>query len=175
MIGDGMGPQQVGLLDSYVRYAKNPQIKNSAFQRLSDEGTIGIARTEPYEGLVVDSAASATQFSSGQKSGSEMIGVDFKGDATTSMLEIAQKQGKAVGLITDTRMTHATPAAYAAHQKHRKYENEIAEEMLEHNVDIMLAGGIRHWIPKSANDKEGELNKKISAMTKGNYSHQIQA
>ncbi len=168
MIGDGMGPQQVGLLDSYVRYAKNPQIKNSAFQRLSDEGTIGIARTEPYEGLVVDSAASATQFSSGQKSGSEMIGVDFRGDATTSMLEIAQKQGKAVGLITDTRMTHTTPAAYAAHQKHRKYENEIAEEMLEHNVDIMLAGGIRHWIPKSANDKEGELNKKISAMTKGN-------
>ncbi len=168
MIGDGMGPQQIGLLDSYIRYAKNPQIKTSAFQRLSDKGVIGISRTEPYEGLVVDSAASATQFSSGKKSGSEMIGVDFNGDATISMLEMAQQQGKAVGLITDTRITHATPAAYAAHQKHRKYENEIAEEMLAHNVDVMLAGGIRHWIPKSANDKDGEINKQLSAMTKGN-------
>lgn len=168
MIGDGMGPQQVGLLDSYIRYAKNPQLKTSAFQRLAEDGVIGISRTEPYEGLVVDSAASATQFSSGSMAGSEMIGSDYKGDATTTMLEIAQKQNKAVGLITDTRMTHATPAAYAAHQKHRKYENEIAEEMLAHNVDVLLAGGIRHWIPKSANDKEGELHKQLSDMTQGN-------
>ncbi|PID45765.1 MAG: alkaline phosphatase [Proteobacteria bacterium] len=168
MIGDGMGPQQVGLLDSYVRYSKNPQIKQSAFQRLADEGIIGIARTEPHEGLVVDSAASSTQFSSGEMAGSEMIGVNYKGDATTSMLEIAQKKGKAVGLITDTRMTHATPATYAAHLKHRKYENEIAEEMLAHNVDVMLAGGLRHWIPKSANDKEGALHKQLSDMTRGN-------
>ncbi len=168
MIGDGMGPQQIGLLDSYVRYSKNPQIKQSAFQRLSDEGMIGISRTEPYEGLVVDSAASATQFASGEKAGSEMIGANYKGDATTTMLEIAQQKGKAVGLITDTRITHATPAAYAAHQKHRKYENEIAEDMLAHNVDVMLAGGIRHWIPKSANDKEGELHKQLSDMTQGN-------
>ncbi len=168
MIGDGMGPQQIGLLDSYIRYAKNPALSTSAFHRLADKGLIGIARTEPYEGLVVDSAASATQFSSGKRAGSEMIGVDYHGDATTSMLEIAQKQGKAVGLISDTRLTHATPAAYAAHQKHRKYENEIAEEMLAHNVDIMLSGGFRHWIPQTANDKDGELYKQLSAMTKGN-------
>lgn len=168
MIGDGMGPQQVGLLDSYVRYSKNPQIKQSAFQRLADDGMIGIARTEPYDELVVDSAASATQFASGDMAGAEMIGADYKGDATTTMLEIAQKQGKAVGLVTDTRITHATPAAYAAHQKHRKYENEIAEEMLAHNVDVMLAGGIRHWIPKSANDKAGALHKQLSEMTQDN-------
>lgn len=168
MIGDGMGPQQVGLLDSYIRYAKNPQLKTSAFQRLAENGVIGIVRTEPYEGLVVDSAASATQFSSGSMAGSEMIGVDYKGDATTTMLEIAQQQGKAVGLVTDTRITHATPAAFAAHQKHRKYENEIAEDMLAHNVDILLAGGMRHWIPKSVNDKKGELYKQISGMTQGN-------
>lgn len=70
MIGDGMGPQQIGLLDSYVRYSKNSKLKTTAFQRLSDEGVIGIVRTEPHDALVVDSAASASQFASGKMSGS---------------------------------------------------------------------------------------------------------
>ncbi len=168
MIGDGMGPQQVGLLDSYVRYSKQSKVKQSAFQRLADDGVIGISRTEPYEALVVDSAASATQFSSGSKSGSEMIGADYEGNATKTMLEIAQEKGKAVGIVSDTRLTHATPAAYAAHQKHRKYENEIAEDMLAHNVDVMLSGGLRHWIPKSASDKNSDIHKQIGGMTRGN-------
>ena len=168
MIGDGMGPQQLGLLDSYVRYSSNPVISKSAFERLGDEGIIGISRTEPFDALVVDSAGSASQFASGQMSRPEMIGADYNGNATKTMLEIAQDQNKAVGLITDTRMTHATPAAYAGHQQHRKYENEIAEQILEHNVDVLLAGGIRHWIPESANDKESDTHKMLSAQTNGN-------
>ena len=168
MIGDGMGPQQLGLLDSYVRYSSNPVIKKSAFERLGDEGVIGISRTEPYDALVVDSAGSASQFASGQMSRPEMIGADYEGNATKTMLEIAQDQNKAVGLITDTRMTHATPAAYAGHQQHRKYENEIAEQILDHDVEVLLAGGIRHWIPESASDKESEAHKMLTELTNGN-------
>ena len=154
MIGDGMGPQQIGLLDSYSRYSKNSKLGMTAFQRLSNEGVIGIVRTEPADGLVVDSAASASQFASGIMSGSEMIGADADGNAVKTMLEIMQEQGRKVGLVSDTRITHATPAAYASHIKHRKFENKIAEEMLSKNIDVMLAGGIRHWIPKDANDKK---------------------
>lgn len=168
MIGDGMGPQQVGLLDSYVRYSANAVISSHAFQRLSDDGVIGISRTEADNVLVVDSAASATQFASGSMAGAEMIGADKEGEATHTMLEIAQEKGKAVGLVSDTRMTHATPGAYAAHQKHRSYENEIAQEMLSHNVDVMLSGGIRHWLPQTVNDKESADYKAIMAQTGGN-------
>ena len=168
MIGDGMGPQQVGLLDSYVRYSSNPVISKSAFERLGDEGIIGISRTEPYDALVVDSAGSATQFASGEMSRPEMIGANYEGNATKTMLEIAQDQNKSVGLITDTRMTHATPAGYAGHQKHRKYENEIAQQMLEHNVDVLLAGGIRHWIPQSANEKNSDTYIMLTSLTGGN-------
>ena len=116
----------------------------------------------------MDSAASATQFSSGVMSGPEMVGSDYEGNTTRSMLEIAQDLGKSTGLITDTRMTHATPAAYAAHQKHRKYENEIAEEILAHDIEVLLAGGISHWIPESANDKNSEIHKQLTEMTNGN-------
>ncbi len=32
-----------------------------------------------------------------------------------SILELAKKQGKAVGVVTTTELTHATPAATYAH------------------------------------------------------------
>lgn len=167
MIGDGMGPQQVGLLDSYIRYAPNPVLSSSAFERLSKEGVVGIARTEAHGVLVVDSAASATQFASGKMSGAEMIGADFEGNRAESMLEIAQSKGKAVGLVSDTRLTHATPAAYAAHQQHRSLENEIAVEMLETGVDVMLSGGIRHWLPQGVNEEGSAIQQALESQTGG--------
>ncbi|WED28392.1 alkaline phosphatase [Vibrio sp. DW001] len=44
-------------------------------------------------------------------------------------------------------------ASFAAHQPHGSLENTIAAEMLESGVDVMLSGGIRHWLPKEVNDK----------------------
>lgn len=167
MIGDGMGPQQVGLLDSYVRYAPDPVLKSSAFDRLAKEGVVGISRTEAHDVLVVDSAASATQFASGKMSGAEMIGSDFEGNRAESMLEIAKAKGRAVGLVSDTRLTHATPAAYAAHQQHRSLENEIAVEMLETGVDVMLSGGIRHWLPQGVNEEGSAIRSELEALTGG--------
>lgn len=167
MIGDGMGPQQVGLLDSYIRYSSNPVLDSSAFDRMASEGVVGIARTESNQVLVVDSAASATQFASGKMAGSEMIGADFRGNRAESMLEVAQGKGMAVGLVSDTRLTHATPAAYAAHQQHRSLENEIAVEMLETGADVMLSGGIRHWLPQGVNEEGSALRQEIEALTGG--------
>lgn len=170
MIGDGMGPQQVGLLDSYVRYASDPVLDSSAFDRMATEGVVGISRTESNKVLVVDSAASATQFASGKLAGSEMIGADFEGNRAESMLEVAQAKGKAVGLVSDTRLTHATPAAYAAHQQHRSLENEIAAEMLDTGADVMLSGGIRHWLPQGVNEEGSAVRQELEELTGGTIS-----
>ncbi|WP_286240621.1 alkaline phosphatase [Neptuniibacter halophilus] len=171
VIGDGMGAQQIGLLNSYVKHAPGAdyQAKNriSAWEKIAREGELGLAYTDPANALVVDSAASATQFASGTLAGSEMVGADQHGDATETMLELARKKGMATGLVSDTRVTHATPAGFAAHQTHRSKENEIAEDMLGTQVDVMLGGGLRHWIPKSANDKAGESHQALQQLTAG--------
>lgn len=171
VIGDGMGAQQIGLLNSYVKHAPNSvyQDKNrtSAWENIAREGVLGLAYTDPANALVVDSAASATQFASGTLAGSEMIGADEHGDATETMLELAARKGMATGLISDTRVTHATPAGFAAHQTHRSKENEIALDMLHNNVDVMLGGGLRHWIPKGANDKTGDTHQNLQQLTDG--------
>ena len=168
IIGDGMGPQQIGLLLTYARQAPDSVIKSrtTAFDRiLSEGGILGVSMTYAANALVTDSAASATQLASGSPAGSEMIGSDKDGNSTTTILEIAKKLGKSTGLISDTRITHATPAAFAAHQSHRSLENSIAVDMLNTGADVMLSGGLQHWIPTDANNKDSQNRRELEQMT----------
>lgn len=169
MIGDGMGPGQIGLLEEYARKAPHSIYngRDTAMKTLIDNGVLGLSLHSPADSLVVDSACSASHLASGVYSPSEAIGLDINGDPVESVLEIAQKMGKATGLVSDTRLTHATPAAFAAHQAHRSLENDIAEEMLSSGVDVMLSGGLRHWIPESVNEK-GALYQQIVKQTGAN-------
>lgn len=56
MIGDGMGPQQVGLLETYANNAPNSiyQGKTTALYTLAQEGVIGSSLTHPEDAIVVD-------------------------------------------------------------------------------------------------------------------------
>ena len=170
IIGDGMGPQQIGLLEAYARQAPRSVIKDrtTAFSRLLAEGgVLGMSMTNAANVLSTDSAASATQLAIGRPSGPEMIGIDIEGNPAPTILEIANKLGKSTGLVSDVRLTHATPAAFAAHQPHRSLENEIAVEMLAAGVDVMLSGGLRHWVPQQANDPSTATYQQLQRITAG--------
>lgn len=168
MIGDGMGPQQVGMLETYAQKAPNSiyQGDSTAIHRLAKQGVIGSSLTYPTDAIVVDSACSATHLATGVITGSEVIGVDAEGSHIETIVEKAKSLGKATGIVSDTRLTHATPAAFAAHQPHRSLENEIAVDMLNTGADVMMSGGLRYWIPASTNDK-GETYQQLEALTNG--------
>jgi alkaline phosphatase len=171
MIGDGMGFQQVGFLVSYARHAPHsiyrPRGGESALERILQEGTIGVARHESADTLVTDSAASATQMASGEWSRPETIGLDLHGNVVTTILEVAEQRGKSTGLVTDTGITHATPAAFAAHQPDRSRQDGIAVDLLEAEVDVMLGGGLEWWIPREANEPDSEIHRKLAERTGG--------
>ncbi len=65
-----------------------------------------------------------------------------------SILEAAKLAGKAIGIVATSRVTHATPAAFAAHIQDRGWDNEIMEHMVYDNVDVVFGGGARHLIPE---------------------------
>jgi len=169
MIGDGMGPGQMGLLEEYARKAPHSIYngRDTAFKTMIDNGVLGMSLHSPAHALVVDSACSASHLASGVDSPSESVGIDVEGNHVESVLEIAKRLGKATGLVSDTRLTHATPAAFASHQPHRSLENKIAEDMLATGADVMLSGGLRYWIPMSANDKKGEVYQQLVTQTGG--------
>ncbi|GAB4267208.1 MAG: alkaline phosphatase [Methylomicrobium sp.] len=155
IIGDGMGPQQVGLLLAYARQALHGVIasKRTAFDRLLEQnGKLTISTTHAAGTLVTDSGASASQLATGYFANPETLGLDKKGNRRESIVERAKRLGKATGLVSDTRITHATPAAFAAHRAHRTFENEIAEDLLAVEPDVMLSAGWSYWLPESVND-----------------------
>ena len=55
--------------------------------------------------------------------------------------------GKSTGLVATSEITHATPAAYGAHNVSRKNMAEIADDYFDdqidgqHKVDVLLGGG----------------------------------
>ncbi len=168
IIGDGMGPEQVGLLLTYARQAPNSILRTTSFDRIMQEGgSLGLSLTNAQGVLVVDSAASGSQMATGQYSGAEMIGLDYNGDPVENVVERAIAGGKSTGLISDTRVTHATPAAFAAHQAHREMENEIAVDMLNTGVDVLLGGGLRNWIPQEANEADSAVKKELETLIQG--------
>jgi alkaline phosphatase len=182
-IHDGMGPTQV----TGARYLKAYQEDPDQFPLNADpaetplhmdrheaHGTMTVFPDDPNEVIIdsgagatspgaVDCAGSATGIGAGVKTYNGAIG-GIRGDddefvPVETILEAARDAGKATGLVTTTRITHATPAAFAAHVPHRRMEDEIAQQYLEDaHVDVLLGGGKAHFDPNQREDGEDLLS-----------------
>ncbi len=109
----------------------------------------GSVRTNPARVRITDSASSATAYATGFKTENGAIAVDTLHRPLLTILEAAEAKGMATGLVVTSRITHATPAAFAAHVPNRNMENEIAGQMLDAQIDVILGGGRRHFIPEA--------------------------
>lgn len=135
MIGDGMGPEHVEF-GRLVEYGPNG---TSIINEFPNKNTIN---TNDIDGRTTDSAASGTAISSGIKTRKGRIGTNYDASFdTTSILDIAKKNGYKTGIVVTCHITHATPAAFAAHNEHRNNYQEIAEDISNKQVDVIFGGG----------------------------------
>jgi alkaline phosphatase len=147
LIGDGMGPESVGLAVYYNRFM-NGMDKRLNMERLMAAGNTGYCLTYQYGTVVTDSASAATALASGVKTRDAILGKDHDGRPMKSIVDIAVQMGKSTGVISDTRLTHATPAAFYANIIHRDMENEIAAQLVERgDLTVAFSGGAQHFIP----------------------------
>lgn len=144
-IGDGFGAAQTSLGLTYGRLVLGHEL---AIEKLMQAGNTGFALPLSYESVVTDSAAGATQIATGRQVRNETIGLDPSGYPLETILEWAEGRGLETGLVTNMRLSHATPASFAAHQISR-YEPEwkILDEMLSRDIEVMLGGGGRALVP----------------------------
>ena len=92
-------------------------------------------KTYNIDAQTPDSAGTATAYLTGVKTRIGAIGVDGRGfDCPTSLksqaesiLKWAHYAGKSTGIVTTTRVTHATPAAAYAHIFDREMESYDGE------------------------------------------------
>lgn len=112
--------------------------------------------------IITCSAASGTAFATGHKTSGGFLGVGPRAEdllpgipstvkpyaPIASILEAARLQGKATGLVATSRISHATPAAFAAHVHARGMEDDITEQLVHSTIDLVLGGGARHLFPQ---------------------------
>lgn len=171
IIGDGMGPQQFALPMLYARYSKESQVARPLnLEKLLNAGELGLIQPSAHEALVADSACAGGALAAGVETLPGTIGLDARGAPVKTILERARDAGKATGLVSDTRMTHATPAVFAAHVPDRNMENEIAVQMLGERVDVLLSGGLRHWIPAGVDNAEHPAHRFLADLIQGRIS-----
>jgi alkaline phosphatase len=153
-IGDGMGEAH----RAAARWASAGLDGALAMDALPFSGW---ASTTAADGSVTDSAAAATAMATGVKTNNGVIGQDPDGNPLSTILERAQLKGMAVGLVTNTQITHATPAAFAAHVENRSMIVEIADQMLAAGVNVLLGGGEGEFLPASVAGCYPEPGKRI--------------
>ena len=144
-IGDGLGASQRQFSEYYLQeVTKNPKAK----LRMNQLAVAGLNTTHAADTLVTDSAAAATALATGQKTNKGMLSISPEGRPLTTLMEAVVPLGFARGIVTTTRVTHATPAAFFAHNPSRNHENEIARDLVDSDLDFIAGGGIRHFIPQ---------------------------
>lgn len=133
---------------------------------------------------VPDSANTANAILTGVKNNYGTVGVNgnvrlqnctaaaLEENHLKTILRWAQEAGKSTGVVTTTRITHATPAAAYAASPDRDFENDlatpegcidIARQLIEgktgQNLNVILGGGAREFIPKTKSMHDGNGNR----------------
>lgn len=132
LVSDGSGPAQ---------FTTAAQIRGDQF-RIGRMPVIGLHTTPCADRAVTDSAAAATTFATGFKTNYEWLSADPKtAEPLETVVERAEKTGKATGLVTTSYFWDATPAAFAAHAKYRR-EPGVREQMMQHGIELIAGTGL---------------------------------
>ena len=68
------------------------------------------------------------------------------GSACATFIEAGKSLGYKVGVVTNARVTHATPASFIAHNGNRNNEDEIAFSIARNvSYDLLFGGGRSHF------------------------------
>lgn len=132
LIGDGMG---IGQLTAAEIMNGEEDLTITSLPYTS------LVTTHSSSNYVTDSAASATAMATGHKTRNGRIAVSPEREDLFTVLEDAEQVGKATGIISTARATHATPASFLSHVLDRGMEEVIAAQLLESGVDVALGGG----------------------------------
>lgn len=139
LIGDGMSTSAT----TFARWYKDAQNGKYGDDKLNiDDYLTGYVKTSWAKGPITDSAPGGTAFATGQKTNDKYVGSDINGNPLATVLEAAELEGMATGLIATSEMTHATPSDFSAHVTDRGNYNAIVKQQMKSGVDVVLGGGI---------------------------------
>jgi alkaline phosphatase len=165
LVADGLCHGTVGLAHHWS--LRNKQTPLNWMQLFEREGLQRAYQdTASASSPVTDSAAAASAWGCGHRVNNGAVNMTPDGKAHKPILAYAKEAGKATGLVTTCRITHATPAGFATNVPSRNMEDEIAQQYLEREVDVLLGGGARHFSQKQ---EDGNVVEYLPRFKKKGY------
>ena len=123
---------------------------------IDDMPYMALLSTQGTDSIITDSANAAHAYTTGHKSCVNALGVYCSRAANTldhpkveTITELAKRRGMAVGVVTNSEIEDATPAAMVAHTRRRSDYNDIVEMFYASKIDVMMGGGSPNFLPKS--------------------------
>jgi alkaline phosphatase len=155
-IGDGMAPAH----RTAARLLSKGIAEGKARGKLAidDMPHMAMVATAGSDSIITDSANSASAYATGHKSAVNALGVyadrtsdpfdDPRVENITSLVQ--RRSGMAVGVVTNTEIEDATPAAMVAHTRRRAEYDRIVDHLFNAKPDVILGGGRANFLPRSA-------------------------
>ncbi len=124
----------------------------------------GLVTTHSANRLVTESAAASTALATGKKTNNQAVSVLPDGNPLKTLFEYARDLGKSIGVVVTSSVTHATPAAFMAHVDNRYKEAEIAEQIVNSDIDVLIGGGWAYFAPASIQGSRRKDDKNLLAV-----------
>lgn len=144
-LGDGMSAAQIQAAQAFKsgnEDSSSAMRANMHQLHMTKMPVAGLATTFCDTRFITDSAAAVTAFACGTKTGPGTIGRNTRLDTSyQSIAELAQKQGRAIGILSSVSLSHATPAGYYANVNSRHSYCEIGYQAAQSGFDL-FAGGL---------------------------------
>jgi alkaline phosphatase len=125
---------------------------------MDDMPHMAMVATAGSDSIITDSANSASAYATGHKTATNAMGVyadrtanvfdDPQVETITSLAK--RKLDLAIGIVTNTEVEDATPAAMIAHTRRRAAYDEIVAQFLAAKPDVLMGGGAANFLPQAA-------------------------
>src|SRR5262245_43155562 len=155
-IGDGMSPAHRAAARILAKGIAEGKARGKL--AIDDMPQMALVATAGSDSIITDSANSASAYATGHKSAVNAMGVyadrtldpldDPKVETITSLVK--RRLGMAVGIVTNTEIEDATPAAMVAHVRRRSEYDRIVEQYFAAKPDVLMGGGRANFLPKGA-------------------------
>ena len=125
-----------------------------AFDDMPSTAMIG---TSGSDSLITDSANSMSAYTTGHKTAVNAMGVyvsratdNLSHPKVETISELIRRNTKmSVGIVSDSELEDATPAAVVAHTRRRADKQYIADQLLASKAEVILGGGSAYFYPQS--------------------------
>ncbi|WP_291869160.1 alkaline phosphatase [Bradyrhizobium sp.] len=155
-IGDGMSPAH----RTAARLLSKGIAEGKSLGKLAidDMPHMALVATAGSDSIITDSANSASAYATGHKTASAAMGVyadrtasPFDDPRVETITSLARRQlGLGIGIVTNTEVEDATPAAMIAHTRRRAAYDEIVAQYFAARPDVLMGGGAANFLPQGA-------------------------